>query len=227
MKGYLFLFIFSGLSSIAQQFKPIEDYLHISAWADDPLYSTYAAAKSRSQPYGDKAYKMNYYSDCHPVSYSSDHAGTMFCIWKVDEVVISGIGEYLMKPEVQFSFPDMAILEYIPFRGIHVKETFFVYSSAIAMVDMEIKNIDKIPHEVSVYPTLEMGDDSLEIIGYDDNSNGYITHRNESPCRGISSLKTENAYPAGVMDFFSSNRKSSSHGGYSGNMNGFYEMMAK
>ena len=81
------------LFSAAQQFKPIEDYVRINAKAGDPLYTTYAAAMSRSKLYGDKAYKMDYYSDCRPVSYSSDHAGTMFCIWKVDEVVIPAIGE--------------------------------------------------------------------------------------------------------------------------------------
>ncbi len=215
-------FLFISMPVLAQQFKLVEDYLRINANANDPLYTTYAAAMSRSQLYGDKAYKMDYFSDCRPVSYSSDHAGTMFCIWKVDEVVIPKIGEYLMKPVVKFSFPDMALLEYEPFRGIRVKETFFVYSSAIAMVDMEIKNTDKIPHDIAVYPVLEMGNDSLEIVSYNKNSDGYITHRYESPYRLISSLKVDYGYPVMVRDFFSSNHKTASHGGYSGNMDDFY-----
>ncbi len=166
MKQFLFFLflVFLALSATAQQFKAVEDYLRINAKANDPLYSTYASAMARSQLYGDKAYKMDYYSDCRPVTYSSDHAGSMFCMWKVDEVVIPSIGEFLVKPVVQFSFPDMAILEYQPFRGIRVKETFFVYSSAVAMVDMEIKNTDKTVHEVAVYPVLETGNDSLGIL---------------------------------------------------------------
>ncbi|MDP1623826.1 MAG: trehalase family glycosidase [Bacteroidales bacterium] len=214
-----------GLAAGAQQFKPIEDYMRISAKADDPLYTTYAAAMSRSHLYGDKAYKMDYYSDDRPLSYSSDHAGRMFCIWKVDEVVIPRIGEFLVKPTVKFSFPDMAILEYEPFRGIRVSETFFVYSSAIAMVDMVIKNTDNIPHEVTVYPVLETGNDSLEMVRFDTISDGFITHRYESPYRLISSLKTDYGYPTRVRDFFTSNRRSVSHGGYNGDMDDFYNVV--
>ena len=221
----ILIFVFFGLYLAAQQFKPIEDYLRISARASDPLYTTYAAAMARSQLYGDKAYKMDYYSDCRPVSYSSDHAGTMFCIWKVDEVVIPRIAEYLVKPVVKFSYPDMAILEYEPFRGILVRETFFVYSSSIAMVDMEIKNTDKILHDVAVYPVLETGNDSLELMKYDKRSDGYVTHRYESPYRLISSLKMEYGYPTKVRDFFTTNRETSSHGGYSGDMNDFYNVI--
>ncbi|MFZ4521523.1 MAG: amylo-alpha-1,6-glucosidase [Bacteroidales bacterium] len=216
------VFFLSGLAVFCQQFKPIEDYVRIHAKANDPLYTTYCAAMARSQLYGDKAYKMDYYSDCSPVTYSSDQAGRMFCIWKVDEVVVEGIGEFLAKPVVKFSFPDMAILEYEPIRGILVKETFLVFSSSIAIVDMEIKNTDKITHEVAAYPVLELGNDSLEIVKYDLHSDGYVTHRHESSYRLISSLKAQYGYPSRVRDFFTCNRESSSHGGYSGNMTDFY-----
>ncbi|MCK9422019.1 MAG: hypothetical protein M0Q38_05440 [Bacteroidales bacterium] len=126
MRRLIFLLLSSlqVLILTAQDFKPIEDYLRISAKAGDPLYTTYAAAMERSRLYGDKAYKMDYYSDCRPVTYSSDNAGNMFCIWKVDQVVIPLIGEYFEKPVVRFSFPDMAIMEYKPFRGIHVRRPF-------------------------------------------------------------------------------------------------------
>ena len=214
-----------ALGTMAQQFKPVEDYVRISARAGDPLYTTYTAAMARSKLYGDKGYKMDYYSDCLPVSYSSDHAGTMFCIWKVDEVVIPKIGEYLVKPVVRFSFPDMAVIEYEPFRGIRVKETFFVYSSSVALVDMEVKNTDKIVHEVAAYPILEIGNDSMELVKYEGVSDGYLTHRNETPYRLISSLKTEYGYPLKLSDFFTANFKSTSHGGYHGDMNDFYNVI--
>jgi hypothetical protein len=218
-------FFLTSLSLFSQQFKPVEDYLRISARADDPLYTTYAAAMARSQLYGDKAYKMDYYSDSRPLSYSSDHAGTMFCIWKVDEVVVPRIGEFLVKPVVRFSFPDMAILDYQPFRGITVKETFFVYSSSIALVDMEINNSDNIPHEVAVYPVLDLGNDSLEMVKFDKSSDGYLTNHYESPYRLISSLKTEYGYPTRLRDFFTANSATSSHGGYSGDMDDFYNFI--
>jgi hypothetical protein len=214
--------ILTGATLTAQQFKPIEDYLKIRAGANDPLYTTYAAAMSRSHLYGDKAYKMDYSTGGMPVTYSSDQAGRIYCLWKINEVVVPGIEEYFRKPVVVFSFPDMAILEYEPFRGITVRETFFVYSSTIALVDMEIKNTDVLAHEVSCYPVLEAGNDSLEIVRYDQQFDGYTTHRYESPYRLISSLKTEYGYPTRVRDFFTSGQKSYSHGGYSGTKRDFY-----
>jgi len=219
---YLFLLFYIGSSAMAQQFKPVEDYLRIKAGPADPLYTTYAAAMSRSKLYGDKAYKMDYYSDSRPLSYSSDQAGSMFCIWKVDGVVIANMGEFLKRPVVRFSFPDMAILEYEPFRGISVRETFFVYSSSIAMVDMEIRNTDRVAHEVAVYPVLEAPFDSMKVVRYDSIFNGYIVNRYENPYRLISSLKVEYGYPAEVRDFFTTNRIPESHGAYTGDMGSFY-----
>ncbi|MFH1161511.1 MAG: trehalase family glycosidase [bacterium] len=217
------LSLWGGVES--QNLKAVEDYLRLDARADDPLYTTYAAAIKRSRLYGDKAYKMDYYSDCRPVTYSSDQAGSMFCLWKVDEVVIRNIGEYFKKPVVLFSFPDMAILEYEPFRGIRVRETFFVYSSRITLVEMEVTNLDRIVHEVVAYPVLWLGNDSLRIEGFDSLHNGYITTRYESPYRLISSLKMEYGYPTKTRDFFASNFPVASYGGCSGDMDQFYNLI--
>lgn len=207
---------------ISQNLKPVEDYIRMDAKTTDPLYTTYAAAMNRSRLYSDKAYKMNYYSDCKPITYSSDQAGSMYCIWKIDEVVIRTIGDYFKKPVVTFSFPDMAIMEYEPIRGIHVKETFFVYSSSIALVDMQVKNTDGVPHELVVYPILELGNDSLEIVAYDTVHQGYILHHRESLYRIISSLKPEYGYPTRLRDIFTSNPENDSYGGFRGDIEGFY-----
>jgi hypothetical protein len=209
----------------AQKSSPTVDYLRINAEAGDPLYTTYAAAMQRSRLYGDKAYKMDYYSDCSPVTYSSDHAGTLEAIWKIDQVVIRNKSEYFSKPVVQYSFPDMMIMHYEPFRGILVEETFLVYSSEIAIVDIRVKNIDNIPHEVSVYPVLELGNDSLQVTEYDKKYDGYVTHRNESLYRLISSLKSDYGYPTRTRDFFTAGTKVASYGGYRGDMNDFYNVI--
>jgi hypothetical protein len=209
----------------AQTFTALSEYLRLNAKADDPLYTTYAAAMARSRLYGDKAYKMDYYSGCRTVTYSSDNAGSMFCIWKVDEVVILNSGEFHSRPVVEYSFPDMAILHYEPFPGIRVKETFLVYSSTAAIVDMEVTNTDPVIHEVAVYPILFLGNDSLGITRYDTEYGGYITRRYENPYRLISSLKTEYGYPTQTRDFFTINQGVYSYGGYSGSMQDFYHLI--
>jgi len=220
-----FLAITWPMLANGQNLKPVEDYLRLDAQTDDPLYTTYAAAMKRSRLYGDKAYFMDYFSDCKPVTYSSDQAGSMFCLWKVDDVVVRNIGEYFTRPKVLFSFPDMAILEYEPFRGIHVRETFFVYSSAVAVVGMEVKNVDRIPHEVTAYPVLQLGNDSLEIVGYDSLHQGYLLNHRESLYRLISSLKQEYGYPTRFRDLFVTDPACDSYGGFRGDMDDFYTLI--
>ena len=179
-----------------------DDYLKIHAGAGDPLYTTYTAAMERSRLYGDKGYKMDYYSDCYPVNYSGDQAGKFYSIWKVNQVVVTSIEDYHKKPVVTASFPDMAILEYEPFKGVHVQETFFVYSSSLAVVSMQVKNTDNTTHEIEVYPILELGKDSLLIKKYDSAHDAYITNHHESKYRLISSLYKNAPYPTETRDFF-------------------------
>ncbi len=218
----LSLLLLISLGGFTQQFKPVEDYLRINAAQDDPLYTTYAAAMGRSRLYGDKAYKMDYYSCCLPQNYTSDHAGMICNLWKIDQVVVNRMSEYFKKPFVSFSFPDMAVTEYEPFRGIHVTETFFVYSSTIALIDLEVRNTDNISHEVSVYPLLEAENDSMEVVRYDTVHKAYIVHRYESPYRLISSLKTEYGYPTKVRDVFTAFPAPYTYGAYPGELSSFY-----
>ena len=221
-KNLLPFLLLLSLNVFPQQFRAVEDYLRINAAQDDPLYTTYAAAMGRSRLYGDRAYKMDYYSCCLPQNYSSDHAGTISNLWKIDQVVVSRMSEYFKKPVVSFSFPDMAVTEYEPFRGIHVTETFFVYSSTIALVNLEVRNTDNISHEVSVYPLLEADNDSMEVVRYDTAHKAYIVHRYESPYRLISSLKTEYGYPTKVRDIFTAWPAPYTYGAYSGELSSFY-----
>ncbi len=220
-----FTFIFMLLITVnlfSQSLQVGDEYLKLHAGADDPLYTTYTAAMERSRLYGDKGYKMDYYSDCYPVNYSGDQAGKFYCIWKVNQVVVTRIEDYHKKPVVTASFPDMAILEYEPFKGVHVQETFFVYSSSLAVVSMQVKNIDNTAHEIEVYPILELGNDSLLIKKYDSADDAYITNHHESKYRLISSLYKNAPYPTETRDLFCGNFKPYSYGGYSGDLDQFY-----
>jgi hypothetical protein len=223
--AFVFAIILMALPAYMQSVEIIQDYLRLNARTQDPLYTTYAAAMERSWLYGDKAYKMDYYSGCMPVTYSSDQAGRMYGVWKVDEVVILRADEYYSRPFVNYSFPDMMVMEYEPFRGIRVTETFLVYSSEVAIVEIVVTNIDNIPHKVDLYPILELGNDSLQIMGFDTAIGGYVTHRYESPYRLISSLKMQYPYPTMVRDLFITGTPTQTYGGYSGNLGDFFNVM--
>lgn len=216
------LFLFVSISISAQFLNVKEKYLTINAKGSDPLFTTYAAAMDRSRLYGDKGYKLDYYSDSSPISYIGDQAGRFYSLWKVDKVVVMNVGEFYSKPVVTASFPDMVIMEYSPFKGINVQETFFVYSSSVALVNLQIKNTDTINHNIELYPILELGNDSLEIKEYNKIQNGYLTHHYESKYRLISSLYKNQPYPTNTRDFFSLSIPAYSYGGYSGSLEKFY-----
>ncbi|MDD5508289.1 MAG: trehalase family glycosidase [Bacteroidales bacterium] len=210
------------LPACNKSISPSEDYLKISAGADDPLYTTYTADMKRSRLYGDKGYKMDHYSDFYPVNYASDQAGRMFSLFKIDQVVVRNAGEYHWKPVAIYSFPDMVMLEYQPFEGIQVIETFMVYSSRCALADLQIQNISQVPHRVEIYPIIELGNDSLQILKFDKEHNGYRTYHYESPKRLISDLRIQYGYPTHMNDFFSVSDTVYSYGGYPGSMGDFY-----
>jgi hypothetical protein len=219
----LFIIFLLFITPVKPQRLTVSDpFLKFEAAADDPLYTTYAAAMERSRLYGDKAYKMDYYTGNFPINYWGDQAGKFYCIWKIDQVVVLNTGEYHKKPVVTSSFPDMAIIEYQPFKGIEVQETFLVHSSSIALVNLHIKNIDNIDHNVEVYPVLEIGNDSLLIKQYDKQQNAYITNHYETKYRLISSLYKNAPYPTDTRDIFTANFTPYSAGGYEGTLENFY-----
>jgi hypothetical protein len=221
MKIFLLILLSFNLA-VSQELQVNDPYLQFIANQNDPLFTTYTAVMERSQLYGDKGYKLDYYSSHLPINYSGDQAGKFYCIWKIDQVVVINTGEFFEKPVVTSSFPDMVIMEYSPFRGIKVQETFFVYSSSIALVNLQIKNVDDVKHSIELYPILELGNDSLFIKNYYHHYNAYVTNHYEPKYRLISSLYKNAPYPTDTRDYFTANFTPYSFGGYKGGMEKFY-----
>lgn len=209
----------------AQKLIVSDTYLLMSASTDDPVYTTYAASMDRSKLYEDKGYKMDYYTRYLSVNYSGDQAGKLYNLWKVDEVVVLNTGEYEKKPVVTASFPDMAILEHSPFTGINVQETFFVYSSNIAIINLEISNIDVIQHNVQIYSVLEIGNDSLNIKGFMDSTSAYVSEHFETHKRLISNLYKGGDYPYYCRNILTTNADVYSFGAYKGNIDSLYNIV--
>ena len=134
--------ILAGLPFVqaAGQVTVSDDYLRLHAGAKDPLFTTYAAPMTRSRFFADKAYFMDYFTPDKPITYSSQYAGDLAVIWKFNNVVIGETRDFARPPVVVASFPDMAVLEYEPFSGVKVQETFCVYSSGSAVIELHMAN---------------------------------------------------------------------------------------
>ncbi len=222
------LLYFGIIACVVLQAQPITDpYLILNASASDPLYTTYAAAMERSKLYGDKAYKMDYYSANLPLHYSSDQAGRIYHVWRFNAVVVDKIADYHKKPLVIASFPDMVLLQYEPWPQIEVKQTFLVYSSDIALVDVTITNHSEGDYKIDFYPVLELGNDSLNILEFDPITNSYIAEHHESRKRLISNLNPRYPYPEKLRNIFSGGFIPWSHGAYRGTLDDIYNYVKR
>ena len=216
-----FLVCFSGLAG--QEFRLNNSWLEVWAGPGDPLYTTYTAAIDRSRLYGDQGYKMDYFSGSEPLNYSTDRAGRIYTVWKIDKLVVNRMDHYSSKPRVYASFPDMALLTYSPMEGILVEETFWVYSSRVAMVRQKITNQSAIPHLVEAYPVLELGNQLLQPVDSLQGS-GMVVHRQESLKRLISNMYPNAGYPEEIRDLILA-PGNYSWGSYTGGIAQFYEYM--
>jgi hypothetical protein len=191
-----------------------DPYLTLRAGANDPLFTTYAASMSRSRFFADKAYFMDYFTPDRPITYSSQYAGDLAVVWKFNNMVISRIRDFVRPPVVVASFPDMAVLEYEPFKDVQVQEVFCVYSSGSAVIELHVKNRGTVPLSVMVYPLLHLPQDSLRVVRHNPAENGTVFTHHEQLVRLHSNLYKDRGYPTDFRDLLSSRPAPDSHGSY-------------
>ena len=200
-----------------------DSWLKIDARGNDPLFTTYAAAMERSRFFADKAYFMDYFSPEKPITYSSQFAGDFAVIWKINNVIISRIRDFHQLPVVTVSFPDLAVLTYEPFKNIRVQETFMVYSSGAALIDLQIENTGPHAFQVILYPVLFKNDDVFEISEYDSTRGFYFAGHHEPLERLHSNLYATRGYPTDFRNLLACSETPDSYGGHSGcDLQSFY-----
>lgn len=120
----------------------------LSVAAHDPLYTTYAAPMSRSEYFVDEAYHLNYYTPAEGVKYTTDTAGEFALGWRLDKIVAIASKDFYRPPVIRRSYTDIVEVEYWPFTSVEVRETFVVYSSRLALLDVEVISHSSGPQEV-------------------------------------------------------------------------------
>jgi hypothetical protein len=212
--GLISILLFFCALRVPAQVTVTDPYLRISANDDDPLFTTYAASMERSRFFADKAYFMDYFSSGRPITYTSQYAGDVAAVWKVDNIVVSTIAEFYRRPVVVASFPDIAVLAYEPFRGLNVQEVFLVYSSGAAVVQYHVVNAGTIDYHVSLYPLLHLPEDSLDVIRFDTAAHGLVVSHTEPLERLHSNLYANRGYPVRFRDLLATSAVPASYGAY-------------
>ncbi len=138
-------------AALAQNDKPDLPLSHLNVAPHDPLYTTYAAPLARSEYFADAAYHLNYYTPELGVTYSSQKNGDFALGWRLGKITAIASKDFYKAPMIHRSYTDLVELEYWPFAGIQVRETFDVYSSRLALLEVEITNHTAQPQNVMAY----------------------------------------------------------------------------
>lgn len=117
----------------------------------DPLYTTYAAPLTRSEYFVDEAYHLNFYTPAEGVKYTTDTAGEFALGWRLGKIVAIASKDFYRGPVVRRSYTDVVEVEYWPFATVQVRETFVVYSSRLALLDVEVTSHSSRPQEVVAF----------------------------------------------------------------------------
>lgn len=201
-----------GLLQLSAQIVLTDNYLRLNARANDPLFTNYAATIQRSRFFADKSYFMEYFTPDKPITYSSQYAGDYGLIWKINNMVISKTRDFARQPIVVASFPDMAIVEYEPFQDVKVQETFCVYTSGSAVINLVIENKSDVAHTILLYPIVHLPGDSMKVAGYRADQSGYVFTHYEPLVRLHSNLYKERGYPTQFRDMLSCSAAPNSYG---------------
>ncbi len=124
----------------------------LSAVKDDPVYTTYAAAAERSSYIIDEGYRFSWFKDNEGVNFETDNGGNLCLAFKYGEEIKYFNGDFFQQPVITTSYSDLVKYNFFPFHDIRVSVFFLVYSSGIAVQDIQISNEGDSTISISVYP---------------------------------------------------------------------------
>ncbi len=145
-----------------------------------PLYTTYAAALQRSQFVIDKGYHLVWNDGSRGIEFENRRAGTLAPAFALNGEFRYRLDQMHTPPQVTACYSDLVKVEYAPFEQIRVNIFFLVYSSGIAIQDIEILNQGEQTAEMAVYPFLyNQAADLHQPAPLSDNQ-GFSFHHHES-----------------------------------------------
>jgi hypothetical protein len=129
----------------------------LNAGKNFPLYTTYAAAKERSDFVLDEGYVFRYDSDSSGADFTTDTGGDICLGFQKGGKWVYRVADMYKPPVITTSYPDLVKYEYEPFRDIKVSVLFMTYSSRTALLDLTITNKGKEKVEINLFPFMRSG----------------------------------------------------------------------
>lgn len=148
MKSRIILALFTLITSIHAQ-----NYLsNLNATKDDPIYTTYASALTRSEYKVNEAYQFVWYDPEKGISFNVAQAGNLSLAFKLGSQTKTKLQQFYKEPTITTSYSDLVKFYYYPYKDIKVESFFIVYNSRIAIQDISITNESSYNAELDIYP---------------------------------------------------------------------------
>ncbi len=183
---------------------------NLHANADTPLFTTYAAAKSRSEFALDEGYHFTYYDTTRGVDFTTDAGGDWDLAFTRDSNFVYQLNSLNRQPVISASYPDMVRYRYSPFKDLQVEGTFFVYSSHTAIRDIIIKNTGLRSMSFSIIPFLRNRQHDFGQIQFDSVNHAVFFSHTEQPDGWVLSHKSI-PYVSHVRDIFAISTRANGH----------------
>ncbi len=143
---------------------------NLNASAVSPIYTTYAASVDRSEFALDEGYEFHYYTPEKGINFTTDNAGELGLIFKIDNQWIYKSGEMYKAPVITTSYPDLVKYTYYPAEGVEVNASFFTYSSYTAVWEINITN-NSTDKEIEILPFVKHNKGTFSRV---ENFNNYV-----------------------------------------------------
>lgn len=153
----------------------------LKAGKNFPLYTTYAAAKERSDFILDEGYVFRYDSDSTGADFTTDTGGDICMGFRKNGQWVYLVSDMYKPPVITTSFPDLVKYEYEPFRDIKVSALFMTYSSRIALLDITITNTGKGKAEINLFPFMRSNKRSFHTVSFGKGENMVAFSHEEYP----------------------------------------------
>ncbi len=163
----------------AQEGKPFLS--NHTATKDDPLYTTYAAALSRSGFIVDEGYQFVWYDSFKGLNFETDRAGDLCLGFKLNGNFRFLLSQFHSAPVITASYSDLVKYRFYPFENIRVEIFFLVYSSRIAIEAVTVTNEDSGDVQISVYPFFHHRNDVISNVSLTPEYDGLTFKHRERP----------------------------------------------
>lgn len=175
------IYVITGIVFFSTQIFSQNYLSNLHATKDDPIYTTYAAALSRSEYKVNTAYHFVWYDPEKGTSFDVAQAGNLSLAFKLNNQIKTKLQQFYKEPIITTSYSDLVKFYYYPYKNLRVENFFIVYSSRIAIQGIKIINESSFDAELSIYPYLFFQPRMYTNITLTKEKDGVIFNHRETP----------------------------------------------